>query len=173
MSKPKKKSPPPKDPIEVRKGCRSGLNWLALSVLLTFVVAIGLSWVGRGRVNDPFSAQIREAEAHLDDGAYEEAITIYSDIITQDPNHVLAHWSRGVAYFEAENYPLAIADYSWVIEQGETANEVIYLLRAEAYTANDQPELARSDYEAILASEADEELKAEAAAAIQALEQPE
>jgi len=173
MAKAKKKSPPPKDPAQVRQGCRAGLNWMALSVLLTFVVAIGLSWVGRGRNDDPFSDQIREAEAHLDDGDYDEAVALYSDIITQDPTHVLAHWSRGVAYFEAENYPLAIADYSWVIEQGETENAVIYLLRAEAYTANGQPELARLDYEAIVASEADEELKAEAAAAIQALEQPE
>lgn len=173
MAKSKQKSPPPKDPAVVRKGCRSGLNMMALSVLLTVAVAIGLSWIGRGRTGDPFSAQIREAEAYLDDEAYDEAIAIYSDIITQDPAHVLAHWSRGVAYFEAEQFSLAIADYSWVIEQGETANQVIYLLRAEAYTANGQPELARSDYELILASEADEELKAEAAAAIQKLEQPE
>lgn len=172
MAKPKKKSPPPKDPTEVRKGCRAGLNWMVLSVLLTLLVAIGLSWVSRGRDNDPFSDQIREAEAHLDDGAYEQAITLYSDIITQDPDHVLAHWSRGVAYFEAENFPLAIADYSWVITQGETTNEVIYLLRAEAYTANGQPELALSDYETILASEADEQLKAEAAAAKEQLQLP-
>jgi tetratricopeptide (TPR) repeat protein len=170
MAKPKKKSPPPKDPAVVRKGCRSGLNMLALSVLLTVAVAIGLSWVQRGRVNDPFSAQIREAEAHLEEGAYEEAITIYSDIITQDPSHVLAHWSRGVTYFEAGGFEQAIADYSWVIEQGETANAIIYLLRAEAYVANGQTEQAAADYEAILASDADEELKAEAAAALQRLE---
>lgn len=171
MAKAKKKPPSPKDPAQMRKGCRAGLNWLAVSVVLTVVVAIGLSWLTRGRSDDPFAAQIREAETHLDEGAYEEAITIYSDIITQDPTHSLAHWSRGVAYFEAENYPEAIADYSWVIAQGETANEVIYLLRAEAYAASGQTTQAAADYDTILASDADEELKAEAAAAIQRLEE--
>ncbi len=171
MAKPKKKSPPPKkDPTQMRQGCRAGLNWLGVSVLLTVAVAIGLNWLGRGRVNDPFSDQIREAEAHLEEGAYEEAITVYSDIITQDPSHVLAHWSRGVTYFEAGSFEQAIADYSWVIEQGETANAIIYLLRAEAYVANGQTEQAAADYEAILASDADEGLKAEAAAALQRLE---
>lgn len=169
MAKAKKKSPSPKDPAQMRKGCRAGLNWLVVSVVLTVVVAIGLSWLTRGRNNDPFAAQIRVAETYLDEGAYEEAITIYSDIITQDPTHVLAHWSRGVTYFEDGNFEQAIGDYTWVIEQGETANAVIYLLRAEAYAANDQPEQATADYEVILASEADEALKAEAAAALQRL----
>ena len=171
MAKPKKKSPPSKDPTQMRRGCRAGLNWMVVSVLLTVAVAIGLSWLTRGRSDDPFAAQIREAESHLEEGAYEEAIAAYSDIIAQDPTHVLARWSRGVAYFEAENYPQAIADYSWVIAQGETANEVIYLLRAEAYAANGQAEQAAADYDTILASEADEELKAEAAAAKEQLQQ--
>jgi tetratricopeptide (TPR) repeat protein len=138
---------------------------LGLSVLATLVVALALSWIDRGRINDPFAEQIREAEAHLENESYRQAIAVYSDIIEQDPTHVLAHWSRGVAYYDDEQYVAAIADYSWVIEQGETANEIIYLLRAEAYVANGQPELALADYETILASEADEELKAEAAAA--------
>lgn len=173
MAKAKKKSPSPKDPAQMRKGCRAGLNWLAVSVVLTVVVAIGLSWLTRGRNDDPFAAQIREAEQHLEAAEYDEAIAIYSEVITQDPSHVLAHWSRGVTYFEAGAFEQAIGDYTWVIEQGETANAVIYLLRAEAYAANGQPEQATADYEVILASEADEALKAEAAAALQKLEQPE
>lgn len=173
MAKAKKKSPSPKDPAQMRKGCRAGLNWLVVSVVLTVVVAIGLSWLTRGRNDDPFAAQIREAEQHLEAAEYDEAVAIYSQVLAQDPSHVLAHWSRGVTYFEAGNFEQAIVDYSWVIEQGETANEVIYLLRAEAYVANGQPKQAAADYEAILASTADEELKAEAAAAIQKLEQPE
>ena len=172
MAKSKKKAPPPKDTTEVRRGCRSGLNMLGFSVLATLIVALALSWIGRGRSNDPFAEQIRQAESYLEEGSYHPAITVYSEIIAQDPNHVLAHWSRGVAYYDDKQYAAAIADYSWVIEQGETANEIIYLLRAEAYVAHGQPELGLVDYETILASEADEELKAEAAAAKEQLQLP-
>ncbi|MBP8001593.1 MAG: tetratricopeptide repeat protein [Chloroflexi bacterium] len=164
MAKKSKKNGPPSPPRDVRKGCRSGLNTLGVSILLTLVVALVMSWLGRGRVDDPFAPQIEAAETHLDNEEYAQAIAVYSDIITQDPSHILAHWSRGVTYFEMEDYAAAITDYSWVIDQGETGNPVIFLLRAEAYAANDQLDLALADYDTLLASEADDELKAEAQA---------
>lgn len=54
------------------------------------------------------------ANQRLEQGYYDDAIALYSEVITKNAELTDAFMNRGVAYFESGRYALALADYNHV-----------------------------------------------------------
>lgn len=68
------------------------------------------------------------ANAKLEQAYYDEAVSLYSQVIDKDPEIIDAFMNRGVAYFESGHYALALADYNHVYFNYPEYPEVIFNL---------------------------------------------
>ncbi|MFY0627287.1 MAG: tetratricopeptide repeat protein [Reichenbachiella sp.] len=68
------------------------------------------------------------ANTKLEQAYYDEAISLYSQVIDKDPEVIDAFMNRGVAYFESGHFTLALADYNHVHFNYPEYPEVVFNL---------------------------------------------
>jgi len=79
-------------------------------------------------------------------GKYEIALTDFNRALEMDPDYVLAHNGRGMAYLEMERYDEAIADFDTAIAL-DPSFSLAYFNRGEALFRSGDLDAALKDFE--------------------------
>ncbi len=69
------------------------------------------------------SLNFKAAEAQYVEGNYSRAIDAFTAYLRKFPNgqnRLLAHYHRGISYFELKQYDAALADFEWVVQRGQS-----------------------------------------------------
>lgn len=106
------------------KNILSGKITLRLAVILLIVIFSSFLFCGinqalaeKGQANSrTIEKLMAEAESHLQDASYDEAIAIYEDAIAIDPDNLLAHQGVGKAYSLSEQLEEAEAEFKKVLK---------------------------------------------------------
>lgn len=81
----------------------------------------------------PLEETYSKGEQAYQRGAYDEAITMFSEVIRQDGDHLNAYLQRGFCHSLTNQYEMAIADFSAVIAR-KPDHLWAYTSRGSAYT---------------------------------------
>jgi tetratricopeptide (TPR) repeat protein len=67
---------------------------------------------------DEIEAMLQNAITAYESQNYQEAVNLFNDLLTLDPENYLAYNGRGSAYTDLQDYEQALADYTRTIELG-------------------------------------------------------
>lgn len=86
-----------------------------------------------------------DAKTALIQGNLEESIRLFTQVLEQEPDHLLALFSRATAYLKNHQFEAAIHDCSGYLAKN-TSNEKVYCTRGNAYMGNGDNENALKDF---------------------------
>lgn len=101
-----------------------------------------------GNAQDPTKI-FNKAENLFANGSYEEATTLYSNVIQQDPTNMNAYLRRAFCESVLKNYQKAVDDYTKVID-AHPKHPFAYLSRGSAYNKLEEWKLALADFDMVL-----------------------
>lgn len=109
------------------------------------------------------SSNIRDGVALLEDGKYEEAISVFQLEVAEEKNLDEANRGMAIAYYELENYTEAVNYFSEALTQGAEETASLHQLMATSYMQMEDYENAVAHYDLVLGMEdCTEEMKQEA-----------
>ena len=94
-------------------------------------------------------AVFNKAENLFAAGEYKEAMTLYTQVISLEPENMNAFLRRGFCYSVLKQYDLSIQDYSRVIEV-HGKHPYAYLSRGSAYNKTENYKAALVDFDMVL-----------------------
>lgn len=74
------------------------------------------------------------------------AASLYAKAIQLNPAYAAAYFNRGVAYYNAGRYDLAVQDFSWAVDQ-ERDDPLALALRGKAYFSLLDSDHAKEDFD--------------------------
>ncbi len=83
-------------------------------------------------------------------GDHATAITLFTQVLQSEPDHLNAYLQRGFCHSMSKDYAAAVKDFSAVLER-KSDHLWAYTSRGSAYTRMGKPELALKDFDAVLA----------------------
>jgi tetratricopeptide (TPR) repeat protein len=83
-------------------------------------------------------------------GDHAAAITLFSQVLESEPNHMNAHLQRGFCHSLTANYDQAVADFTAVIDQ-KADHTWAYTSRGSAYAKLGKYEQAIADFNRVIA----------------------
>ncbi|RMG79936.1 MAG: hypothetical protein D6714_15510, partial [Bacteroidetes bacterium] len=89
----------------------------------------------------------KAAESAFENGNYNRAIDGFTDYIRKFPNGrnlLIAHYHRGESYAVLKNYSKALADYDWVVRQGQSRYYVKALEKAALIAYHNEQDFNRA-----------------------------
>lgn len=89
-------------------------------------------------------------------GDHTAAISLYSQVLDRDPDHLNAYLHRGFCHELVKDHAAAVSDLTAVLQR-EPGHKWAFISRAAAYTRLGQPERALQDLEAALAIDPNEQ----------------
>jgi len=102
-----------------------------------------------GQIKQEVEAAFERGNTYKKNGKYDLAINEYSDVISLDPNFVLAYVNRGCIYSDRNEYDMAIRDYTEAIRLDPTEASA-YLGRGGIYRNKREYDLAIKDYNEVI-----------------------
>ncbi len=84
---------------------------------------------------------IRKIQRHIRYGACEEALSLYHELVTQEPRNACLHILRGCCYFYMENYEGALNDFVMAAAM-DPKNSAAWINQARVYMKTKQPAMA-------------------------------
>lgn len=97
-----------------------------------------------------------DGEKAYNSGAYAQAIDIYTQVLSRDPENLNASLQRGSCYSLQRNYAAAVEDFTRVIER-ENQHLWAYTSRGSAYNRLGKYELAMRDFDTVIGLDAKNE----------------
>ena len=97
------------------------------------------------------ASTLEEAQKLQQAGRYSDAITIYERALTENPKDPAAAANQAYCYERLGDFRLAAEKYSVAITNGKTSE--LLTSRGVCYVANEQFELAKTDFEDVLSME--------------------
>jgi tetratricopeptide (TPR) repeat protein len=94
-------------------------------------------------------ALFHKGESAYKNGAYAEAIDLYSQVLKSDPEYLNAYLQRGFCHSLQREYQAAVDDFSSVISR-KNDHLWAYTSRGSAYNKLGKPELAIKDFNRVL-----------------------
>lgn len=92
----------------------------------------------------------KQGERAYKNGAYNEAINLFTHVLQADGDHMNAYLQRGFCHSLKREYAEAVTDFSAVIER-KPDHTWAYISRGSAYNKLNEHAKAMSDFDAVLA----------------------
>lgn len=109
---------------------------------------------------DPNVRAVHQGFAALYEGRADEAIARFSTVLAQEPEYLMLHEVRGVAYRMRRDYDLAIADFTRVVELGPALHSESLRQRATLYLQTGKRTQATADCQRLLRDDSEPAVQA-------------
>ena len=123
---------------------RQQLPWFALLLTIATVLPSGIA-CGQEQAD----LCVKQGDAHIEAGEYDQAIVAYDEAIRLNPRSVGSYYGRGNAHLAQREYNLAIADYEAAIRL-DPEFALAHNNRGLAYAEVGQHDQAMTDYDAAI-----------------------
>lgn len=102
-------------------------------------------------IEDLVTSYMQQGQGHVDQRAYDRAVTAYGEAIKLDPQNANAFYQRALAYLGMNDYKAAVADLDQAIALGFSQPGEAYFQRGHAYEQMGDNERALADYDQAIA----------------------